>query len=75
MLGQVVVPPVDDYASRFFNGHAIVGMKNESVRLLSGLIDRTGRVVVPLEWEVLSNEEYVYALIDPDGNAYCRSPW
>lgn len=80
-LGQVVVPPVYDYASRFFNGHAIVGMKNESGKLLSGLIDRTGRVVVPLEWEHLGNvrdgvcvayngegNERVFSLVDTLGN-------
>lgn len=81
-LGQVVVPPSYDYASRFSNGYAIVGMKDESGKLLSGVIDRTGRVVVPLEWKHLGNvrdgiivayngdgNDRVFSLVDTLGNA------
>ena len=50
-LGQVVVPPAYDDAADFGNGHAVVGRKAGDGRMLYGLIDRSGRVVVPLEWE------------------------
>ena len=52
-LGQVVVPPAYDDAADFGNGHAVVGRKAGDGRMLYGLIDRSGRVVVPLEWERL----------------------
>ena len=48
-LGQVVVPPAYDDAADFGNGHAVVGRKAGDGRMLYGLIDRSGRVVVPLE--------------------------
>ena len=52
-LGQLVVPPAYDDAADFGNGHAVVGRKAGDGRMLYGLIDRSGRVVVPLEWERL----------------------
>ena len=44
-LGQVLIPPTYDYATRFHNGFAVVGNAGAQ-----GAIDRTGRVVVPCEW-------------------------
>ena len=48
-----MVPPAYDDAADFGNGHAVVGRKAGDGRMLYGLIDRSGRVVVPLEWERL----------------------
>lgn len=45
--------PAYDDAADFGNGHAVVGRKAGDGRMLYGLIDRSGRVVVPLEWERL----------------------
>lgn len=51
-LGQVLVPPTYDHATRFRNGFAVVGKSGRQ-----GAVDRTGRLVVPCEWQRLGRFE------------------
>ncbi len=47
--GQVVVAPIYDEAREFTDGYAVVGKADKYYNQL-GLIDRAGRVVVPMEF-------------------------
>ncbi len=66
-LGNIKVPAKYDLANRFENGYAVVGIYNEDVQLRYGMIDTSGKEVIPLKYAHLA-ERFSEALMAAELN-------